>query len=180
MALSDVYGDSSSYNDCYALASGVGSKGPKVEDLGGASILAVDLDGDRGEAARPDVLATLLDEASLLPTIAVFRNDGSGKLQAPIKLTLPEFPDDAPYLRTFAAFNYDGDPQKELVLVTGGGAYVVDVDLSTGQLQIVASLPDVAGATSVRAGDIDADGIDDLAFGGPSGVRVLRGQEQAP
>jgi hypothetical protein len=145
-----------------------------------SQIVAVDMDGDQGADARPDVLATVQELSSLDKTIALFRNDGSGKLQAPIKLVLPAFPDDGPYLQAFAAFNFDGDPQKELVLVTAGGAYVADLDLATGELLILDTLPEVAGSTSVKVADIDGDGIEDLAFGGPAGVRVMRGRERAP
>ena len=155
---------------------------------------AVDIDGDGA-----DDLVVLYEEGGST-TVSVHFNHRDGRLDpAPIKLTLPDR-----VIVDFAALQADGNPNKELVLMTRdpqlpsegapesdrSGLHLVHVverafsspsgPLTEGGASGASArkLPGASGRGSgdgVAAGDVDGDGVDDLIVQRGGALIVLQG-----
>ena len=158
---------------------------------------AVDISGEKGSAARPDIVAHVIpneDEglsASALK-VSVFPNDGAGNLD-PAKRVLLDLPPELSgrFVISFDLLNADSDPQQEIAFVTMhaasdpselmfDAAYLADIDLEQGKMILKGKLPGSAKPVSVVTGDVDRDGVDDIVLSGLWGVEVLRGLPRAP
>lgn len=95
------------------------------------------------------------------PLIAIYRGLGGASFAPPVVLPTTYA---AAYL---VSGNFDADPARELAAVIGGSTKsIVEIDFN-GVTFVSTSTPIAAGTTSiydVAAGDLNADGLDDLAF----------------
>ena len=76
-----------------------------------------------------------------------------------------------------AALNADGDPQREIALLTDKGIFIGDL-AADGKSITVAAKPlagVVAPGNAIAAGDVNGDGIDDLAVAGSGVLQVFKG-----
>jgi hypothetical protein len=80
---------------------------------------------------------------------------------------------DALKLYDVACLQADTDPQQEIVVLTNGGLYRVDFDTLT-VTELTPWLPPEHPYRRMVAGDVDGDGLDDLALGSPDQTVVLR------
>jgi hypothetical protein len=146
--------------------------------------LASDLNGDGQKEVV--VLGYLpQQDKSIQVRLLVFQRAGNGGLdiEGRLALDLPfvEVPSQgmAPLATGLAALQADTDPGDEIVLVNPVGASLVDVDLDAGTLSDPVALIDeresLFNAFSAAAGDIDGDGVQDIAIGGANGVKVRFG-----
>jgi FG-GAP-like repeat len=137
---------------------------------GGArwSLKKADLDAD----GAPDVLVTFHD-ASGMHGQAYFNKQNGALDPAPVRVEAPT----GTQLLAWAALNADADPARELALLTDKGVFLADLG-ADGRTFTVAPKPlaGVAAQGNVLAcGDIDGDGIDDMAIAGTGVLQVFRG-----
>jgi len=135
--------------------------------------------GDVDDDGRRDV-AVLFYEADASIALTIFWNDGSGALDpsrattvtAPFDPADPTQPDEP---IAFALLDVDDDTAQEIVLLSTSRAYLVDVDPASRALGPAQPLDSLPGGTSIAAGDIDGDGVDDVVIAGAGAVEVRRG-----
>jgi hypothetical protein len=132
------------------------------------SLKKADVDAD----GAPDVLVTFHDETGM--HAQVYFNKRNGTLDpSPTVVKVP----DGTKLTSWAALNADGDREKELALVTDKGVFLAKLD--PGGTSFTVSTKPLTGVPAVgnviACGDIDGDGIDDIALGGLSVLQVFRG-----
>jgi len=152
----------------------------------------VDLSGEVGVAARPDVLALAFvpagESGDVSTKLVVFENDGQGGLDVPGRISLAMPPELAGQtVVSFDVLNADSDPQKEVVLVAVDLAgsnetsmYLAEMDLEAKALVPRFKFQSVAGPLSVITGDVDLDGVDDIVASTVYGIEVLRGKPRDP
>jgi hypothetical protein len=135
-------------------------------------IADVDADGN------DDVVA--LGQTGKNGTLVVFFNDKQGELGTPTSVNGAEKLD----VRDFALAGTAADGKPRIVVLTTTGIYIVTV---RGRELTVGSTPALsmsAGAPTspslISAGDIDGDGVLDLALGGPLGFEVHLGISANP
>jgi len=133
---------------------------------------------DGGEGG-PDLvfLRSRLDADKIITDPVVVRNvDGALAVDAPIIL---QHPPEWGRVRAVAPINADADPELELVLVTSSGTRIADVDLDAATLtELPFRIDDSPTNNSVAVGDMNTDGIDDIALGGGNGFWVFLGREE--
>ncbi|HEX4340909.1 MAG TPA: VCBS repeat-containing protein [Polyangiaceae bacterium] len=128
-----------------------------------------DIDGD----GVRDVV--VLGQKNRVGSLVVYFNDGTGNLGTPTSPAGMENLD----VRDFALVQGAGEKKPRIVMLTTTGVYVVTAAgraLSVGDvpaLAMTANTPTSPGLIS--AGDIDGDGVPDLALGGPLGYEVHLG-----
>jgi hypothetical protein len=91
--------------------------------------------------------------------------------------TVLTLPTEAGMPTGFAAVQLDADAARELAVATTTGVYAVD---ATGHTLGVARLGTLPAADSIALGDINADGIPDLALGGDHRVGIYLGGAKNP
>ena len=132
------------------------------------SLKRADVDAD----GAPDVLVTFHDETGM--HAQVYFNKKNGALDpSPKVVKVP----DGTKLTSWAALNADGDRAKELVLLTDKGVFLADLD--PGGTSFTVSSKPLTGVAAVgnviACGDIDGDGVDDIAIAGTGVLQVFRG-----
>jgi hypothetical protein len=148
-----------------------------VVDSDGRALLA-DLDGDK-------LLDLVLigQDSSNAAALWVALNDGQGafRVDRPLKIPLPEnkdynIPDPPLDLCVLNA----GTRQASLVVLGLGGVYQVPFSTSPVVRSLIAADAMLPGAISVACGDMDGDGVADIAAGDGSQVRLHLGQVAHP
>jgi hypothetical protein len=134
-----------------------------------------DVDGD----GRRDV-AVLFYEPDTSIALTVFWNDGSGALDPSRSTTVTAPVDPADPTRSdepiaFALLDVDDDTALEVALISTAHAYLVEVEPATRALGPATLLDSLPGGTSIAAGDIDGDGVDDVVIASAGAVEVRRG-----
>jgi hypothetical protein len=182
----------------------LGSEGDPGESLGYSSeALAVDLNRDGlKELVALAYLPFALKQAPI-PVLVIYGNLGNGTLDVAGRLTYelpryaaPLFGDSAgPGATGLAAIQADHDPELEIVITNFLHPMLAEVSFGQGGTPEALSEPtpfpgfateesavanpeeygEVLYSVSVAAGDIDGDGVEDLASAGPGGVRILYG-----
>lgn len=135
--------------------------------------------GDIDDDGRRDV-AVLFYEGDGSIALTVFWNDGSGGLDpvrsttvtAPLDPADPTQPDEP---IAFALLDVDDDTALEVALISTSHAYLVDAEPGTRALGPATAVDSLPGGTSIAAGDIDGDGVDDVVIASAGVVEVRRG-----
>lgn len=156
--------------------------------LGTSSTLGlVDLDGDGALDVGAILLTPASAEAPSAPRLLFFANDGKGTISpTPIPVDIP--PRQAPGGRadagpvgfamiTTGRAGEDGRARRELAVVTQRRVLLFSYGKRDGVAAFTLSreLPSpLQGATGVVAGDLDGDGVEDLAIADGGALRVLR------
>lgn len=134
----------------------------------GSALLPLDVDRD-GHLDLV-VLCRPLAGPSLLE---VLWNDGAGGLSPSHATRIPL----GEQARAIGAIGLDADRGRELVFVTGGAVLAVRAgpsrELSTRTIIEI-------GGSSIASGDIDVDGLEDLAIGDAKGITLLFGEARNP
>lgn len=132
----------------------------------------IDRDGDL------DLVLLVVDEETL--ELGIFENDGSGLLP-PVERVAPPFPTDA-LLSSFTVIEADGDAEPELVLsaLLLQTVFVADLDVAAGALINARPIAGAQPAFAMAAGDVNGDGVDDLALPEYGGVKLWFGQPRLP
>ncbi len=132
------------------------------------SLKKSDLDAD----GAVDVLMTFHDASGMHGQ--VFFNLRSGGLDpAPVRVEAPA----GTQLLAWAALNADADPRREIAMLTDKGVFLAKLDAGARTFTVSTKpLSGVAPTGNVIAcGDIDGDGIDDMAIAGAGVLQVFRG-----
>ena len=128
------------------------------------SVEVRDLDGD---GANDLVIVTGRMES---PGLTVLWNDGSGELSVDATTRI----DDPGGITGFTTFEPSPHAPLLLAYTTAEGLYWLDVHADR-TFSVAGALPETFGrATAVTAGDIDGDGLTDLAVADSGSVRVLK------
>jgi hypothetical protein len=109
--------------------------------------------------------------------IVIFPNPGNGRLDADNRIVVT-LPDD--FVFSFTFINADADREQELVVLAPGGAYLVDVDMAQRTASVRHRLPALFGGFVAASGDVDGDGVEDLAISGTDGLAIFRGLSVLP
>jgi FG-GAP-like repeat len=141
-----------------------------LDALGGTrwSLKKADIDAD----GAVDILVTFNDASGMHGQ--VYFNKQNGTLDPlPARVDPPS----GARLFAWAALNADADPQREIALLTDKGVFVAKLGADHHSFTIAAKpLTGVATQGNVLAcGDIDGDGIDDMAIAGAGVLQVFRG-----
>jgi hypothetical protein len=153
---------------------------PDFAVRGGNDELALlDVNGDE----RPD--AVLITRGTARGKLRVYLNDGAGgfgstalvvDLPPPSPGEAPEVP--AGFARVVTGTTPDGKPRAELAVVTSSRLFLaaVKADKSGFEVRDLTELLGTAsvGITSIAAGDLDGDGVQDIAIADSGTIRVLR------
>lgn len=137
--------------------------------------------GDAGDwkVARADMNAdgakdvvVLYGDKDKTRKMMVLWNRGSGDLDpAGTPITMP-----AENVTAFACLNFDRDAALELAMVAPKSVYLAKMAAQTQSFpNAPPALAGVAGGTTIAAGDIDGDGVADLAIGSGGGIHVYAG-----
>ncbi|HVW26408.1 MAG TPA: VCBS repeat-containing protein, partial [Polyangiaceae bacterium] len=128
-----------------------------------------DVDGD----GKKDVVA--LGQLGNNGSLVVFFNDGKGDLGAPAAVNGADELD----VRDFAVASAPGDEKARVVLLTATGVFVVGErgrSLSVGSTPALSMTGGAVTSPSlIAAGDVDGDGVPDLAIGGALGFEIHLG-----
>jgi hypothetical protein len=164
-----------SYFGYYAGTIGVAGKGGAPEGgpgdepsgelppllLSGA-VAVRDVDGDQladlvalGAAVAPDY--------SVTPRLVVFPNRGSGQLAIAERVVVDN--ELGAQVTAFTLLNADADPAPEILLATDLGAFVGEIDLAQSRVVGATALAAPSYYTSATSGDVNGDGVDDVALG---------------
>ncbi|MBW2459357.1 MAG: hypothetical protein JRI68_32995, partial [Deltaproteobacteria bacterium] len=145
-----------------------------------------------------DVNADGLHDVALLAEnrdIVLYFNDGSGSLGegAGGVTVVPSLTGEVDYVPQFTLdftfVNADSDPELELVLSNWvDGVKILDFDAATQAYPAIQDAPTITlveddwwlGGEVIAAGDIDGDGVEDIAIGGYDDYTVLRGGRVRP
>jgi hypothetical protein len=139
--------------------------------------VVVDLDGD----GLRDILMvgidvdTAMPDASNVPVLLVFWNEGDGAIRAPEMVPMTHF------VLAVAPIEIDGDPLPEIALLTEDALGILQTDASRTLTEVAdADEPAIAnGPLSLSyllaAGDFDGDGVGDLMTAGEGTRSLLRG-----
>jgi hypothetical protein len=71
------------------------------------------------------------------------------------------------------ALNTDRDPQREIALLTDGGVFIAH--LADGAFTVGNKAVLTATGNSIAAGDVNGDGVEDLAIVGAGVLQVFKG-----
>jgi hypothetical protein len=139
--------------------------------IGDSQAELVDVDGDGLKDLL--LLSTGVGDSGEL---VVFWNDGKGGL-APAPVTIPVKPGGASP-QGFTLVNARGQKRRDLLVISESGAALLALGTTPGSLP--AELPEFAAenaisGTSVVAGDITGDGIDDIVVARATGLQVFEG-----
>lgn len=132
------------------------------------SLKKSDLDGD----GATDVLVTFHDAAGMHGR--VFFNKRDGTLDAaPVRVEAPP----GTQLLAWAPLNADADVARELAVLTDKGVFLAKLSADHASFTMAAkALAGIATQGNVLAcGDIDGDGIDDIAIAGAGVLQIFRG-----
>ena len=128
-------------------------------------LVAADVDAD----GAVDVVV-FYGDSSAPRKVAVLWNTQSGTLDPTTasEVTLPQDP-----VTGFACANFDADPALEIALLTGKGAFVskLGAHRSFGEATALAG---VTGGVAIASGDVDGDGVNDLAISSQT-MRIFLG-----
>jgi hypothetical protein len=133
---------------------------------------------DIDQDGKNDVIA--LGQQGKNGTLVVFFNDGSGDLGTAVTVNNSDKLD----IRDFAMTGTPADRKMRMVLLTTTGVYVVTAHGRELTAATTPALPMSAGTPTspslISTGDIDGDGLPDLALGGPLGYEVHLGISTNP
>ena len=124
----------------------------------------LDRDGDR------DVVVLAGSE------VLVLDNGGAGALGAPVRIAAPG----GAAVLDVAVLQADADRELELALLLEDGVHLADRGASGGLAASAAPAIAVEGGHLVAAGDLDGDGVDDVAVAGPERTSIWRGEAVHP
>jgi hypothetical protein len=130
-----------------------------------------DVDGD----GATDVL--VLRQRGERGELTVYFNDLSGNLGSPTVIANGEKLD----VRDFAIVPVPGSPKSKLVILARAGVYMVtalDRELTAGDTPALIVAPSTP--TLISAGDMNGDGVPDLALAGPAGLELHLGVSTNP
>jgi FG-GAP repeat len=143
---------------------GIGA--PDAGFLAPWTLRRTDVDGD----GAPDVLAVYRDAAGMAARVYINKKNGALD-RSPIALPSPP----KGQLLAATALNTDGDVQREIALLTDAGVFIADL-AADGQSFSVASVPALSvSGNSIAAGDVNGDGVEDLAISGNGLLQVFKG-----
>lgn len=142
-----------------------------VPDKVNGRLRTADIDGDGAK----DVL--VLRQRGERGELVVYFNDLSGNLGSPTVLTNGEKLD----VRDFAIVPVPGSPKSKPVILARAGVYTVTVrdrELTAGDTPALIVAPSTP--TLISAGDMNGDGVPDVALAGPAGMEVHLGVSANP
>lgn len=144
-----------------------------------ASTAVADIDGD---GLRDVVVMGFVDapDGGKLPRAIIFWNtpdaagngglDATNRTQVPVIMTgMNEIP-----LNAFAVIDADADLPREIVLVTAGNTYLVEIDGATRTVGEPRELDVDGGGDTIAVADMNRDGVEDLILGNASGFLIFQ------
>jgi hypothetical protein len=122
-----------------------------------------------------DVLAVYGDKPGM--TARVYMNQKNGSLDpTPLGVPLP----DGASLVAATTLNADQDTQLEVALLTSAGVFIADLAAEGNHFTVGAKPVLATTGNSIAAGDVNGDGLDDLAISGAGVVQVFKGVPVLP
>jgi hypothetical protein len=150
-------------------------KSPLTPGLASTAVADIDGDGFRDVV----VMGFVEPDGVKLPRAIIFWNtpDASGnrRLDAANQTQVPAITtemNEVP-LNAFAVINADADLPREIVLVTAGNTYLVEIDGTTRAVSEPKAL-DIDGGDAIAVADMNRDGVEDLIIGNASGFVILQ------
>ncbi|MDI1475659.1 FG-GAP and VCBS repeat-containing protein [Polyangium sp. y55x31] len=160
------------------------------------SLRATDFDGDGDDdilAMEISIQALGEGEARFVTTPMLIANEG-GNLVDPVPIVsladvtlCPDAPEVGGVIVTaLDVVDANTDPRKELVLIGPTGTYLYHRVVETGadgkrvEKDAVTCLRDAPAGTTIAAGELTGDGVDDIAIGADGSIYILAGVPKRP